>query len=53
MNELFIKLYLDEDVDHLVAKLVRPNGFEVIVTSEIGRRSESDPLQLEYAIRII
>ena len=50
MNELFINLYLDEDVDHLVAKLVRPNGFNVIITSEIGRRGESDSLQLEYAV---
>ena len=32
MNDLFIFLYLDEDVDVLVAQLIRARGFEVTTT---------------------
>ncbi len=31
MNQLFIELYLDEDVDVLIADLVRARGFKVCV----------------------
>ena len=35
MNDVFIKLYLDEDVDVLIANLIRPHGFEVVTTNEV------------------
>lgn len=31
MNHLFIAIYLDEDVDVLVADLIRAHGFDVKV----------------------
>ena len=34
MSRLFIELYLDEDVDVLVADLVRARGFKVTTTQE-------------------
>ena len=39
MSGLFIELYLDEDVDVLVADLVRARGFDV-VTRRPGRREK-------------
>jgi len=50
VNELFIKFYLDEDVDVLIAELVRSQNFQVISTDEVGRKGKSDPQQLEYAV---
>lgn len=51
MNDIFIKLYLDEDVDVLAAKLVRSQGFQATTTDEVGRKSEKDSQQLEYAVK--
>lgn len=51
MNTLFVKLYLDEDVDVLIADLVRARGFEATTTNETGQRRSTDPAQLEYAVR--
>ncbi|HEV8713218.1 MAG TPA: DUF5615 family PIN-like protein [Candidatus Binatia bacterium] len=50
MNRLFIELYLDEDVDVLVADLVRARGFQVITTQEAGQVSEGDVEQLADAV---
>lgn len=50
MNELFIKFYLDEDVDILIAELIRSQKFQAISTNEVNRKGKSDPQQLEYAI---
>ena len=50
MNRLFIELYLDEDVDVLVADLIRARGFMVITAREAGQLEESDSMQLEYAV---
>ena len=50
MTELFISLYLDEDVDVLMATLVRAHGFDAISTQEAGQSGNSDPEQLAYAI---
>lgn len=50
MNDLFIKLYLDEDVDVLVAELVRARGFMATTTVEAGQRGNSDAAQLAYAV---
>ncbi len=49
MNRLFIELYLDEDVDALVADLVRARGFRVTTTRDAGRLGKSDSEQLAYA----
>jgi len=50
VNDIFIKLYLDEDVDVLVAELIRSQGFHAITTSEVRRKGEDEPQQLEYAV---
>ena len=46
-----IKLYLDEDVDPLLAKILRNRGYDVITTQEANMLSSSDDVQLEFAIR--
>jgi hypothetical protein len=33
---LFIELYLDEDVDVLVADLIRARGFTIVTTRDAG-----------------
>ncbi len=50
MNDIFVKLYLDEDVDILVAKLICSKDFQAVTTDEAGRKGSADPQQLEYAI---
>lgn len=50
MSRLFIELYLDEDVNPLVAGLVRVRGFAVQTTQEAGRRRTGDAAQLAYAV---
>ena len=50
MSDLFIELYLDEDVDVLIADLVRARGFTAITTREAGQLGNGDADQLAYAI---
>jgi acetolactate synthase regulatory subunit len=50
MNRLFVELYLDEDVDVLVAELVRARGFKATTTQEAARQSKDDKEQLAYAV---
>lgn len=50
MNRLFIELYLDEDVDVLIADLIRVRGFVATTTREAGQLSRNDTEQLAYAI---
>lgn len=50
MSGLFIALYLDEDVDVLLADLVRARGFAATTTQEAGQRVNDDPTQLAYAV---
>lgn len=38
MSGLFIRLYLDEDVDVLVAAMVRAHGFDALTTGEAERQ---------------
>lgn len=45
----FIKLYLDEDVDVLVAELLRAYGFDVLTTRDAARLAQTDDAQLAYA----
>jgi molybdopterin/thiamine biosynthesis adenylyltransferase len=49
MSHLFIRLYLDEDVSTLVAKLVRSRGFEATTTVEASQLGGSDAEQLAWA----
>ncbi len=49
MNRLFISLYLDEDVDILVADLLRARGFSAQTTREAGNLHATDAEQLAFA----
>ncbi|MCW5959981.1 MAG: DUF5615 family PIN-like protein [Pyrinomonadaceae bacterium] len=49
MNEIFVRLYLDEDVDVLIAKMIRSENFAAISTDEAGRKGKSDADQLSFA----
>lgn len=50
MSEIFIELYLDEDVSILIADLISARGFSVITTHQAGNLGMSDAEQLEFAI---
>jgi hypothetical protein len=50
VSQLFIELYLDEDVDVLVAELIRARGFVVLTTREAGQLGNDDATQLAYAV---
>jgi len=49
MSELFLQLYLDEDVDIVVASSLRSKGFIAVTTHEAGRTQATDEQQLEHA----
>jgi len=49
VNDLFIEIYLDEDVSVLVAELLRARGFVAVSTQQAGNLGTSDRDQLEYA----
>lgn len=49
MAGLFIELYLDEDVNVLVAELLRGRGFFATTTRHENNLGKSDPEQLSYA----
>ncbi len=49
MNELFIRVYLDEDVNVLVAGIVRSQAFKILTASESRRKGKNDAEQLKYA----
>ncbi len=49
MNQPLIDLYLDEDVDVLVSKLIRARGFGAITTLEAGQTGRTDAEQLAFA----
>ena len=49
MTRLFIALYADEDVDVLVADLVRARGFDMLTTREAQRLHATDEEQLALA----
>ena len=46
---LFIELYLDEDVSTLVANLLRARGFSAVTTLEAGQLGNTDEEQLSQA----
>jgi len=47
---LFAQVYLDEDVDVLVAKLLQARGFSALTTQEAGCTGRTDQEQLSYAV---
>jgi predicted nuclease of predicted toxin-antitoxin system len=49
LNHLFIDLYLDEDVNVLIADLVRARGFRVLTTQAAGQVGATDENQLAFA----
>jgi predicted nuclease of predicted toxin-antitoxin system len=49
MMRLFIELYTDEDVDVLIADLLRARGFNVLTTRAAGRLHATDEKQLAFA----
>ncbi len=49
-DSFFIRLYLDEDVDILVAELLKARGFEVITTRDAKNLQLDDESQFTYAI---
>lgn len=51
MTRSFIALYLDEDVDVLIADLVHARGFSVTTTREAGQLGNTDAEQLAFAAR--
>lgn len=50
MSRLFISLYLDEDVDVLLADLVRARGFEATTTLRERQIENSDAQQFAFAV---
>ncbi|MCA1993547.1 MAG: DUF5615 family PIN-like protein [Coleofasciculus sp. S288] len=50
MSSIFICLYLDEDVNVLVANLLQARGFDVITARDAGRLHATDAEQLAYAV---
>ncbi|MGI8669525.1 MAG: DUF5615 family PIN-like protein [Aridibacter sp.] len=51
MNGIFAKIYFDEDVNVLVAELIRQHNFQTLTTTEADRKGESDLSQLEYSAK--
>ncbi len=50
MSSLFIGLYLDEDVNVLVADLIRAKGFDAITARDARQLHATDKEQLAYAV---
>jgi hypothetical protein len=50
VNHLFIELYLDEDLDVLVADLLRARGFVATTTRDASNLQASDADQLPHAV---
>ena len=50
MSSVFISLYLDEDVNVLVADLLKARGFDAITAREAGKLNATDAEQFTYAV---
>lgn len=50
MIDIFIHVYLDEDIDVLIATLLRSRGFVATTALQAGQLGKTDAEQLEYAI---
>jgi len=51
-EELCVSLYLDADVERMIAKALRQRGYTCHVADEVGMKRSSDEAQLEYAARM-
>jgi hypothetical protein len=51
VTRTFIELYMDEDVDVVVADFIRARGFSVTTTRDAGQLGNTDAEQLAYAAR--
>ncbi len=49
MSDIFIHVYLDEDVDVLIARLLRSRGFNATTAQQARQLGKTDAEQLEYA----
>ena len=49
MSGIFVHVYLDEDVDVLVANLLRSRGFDATTAQQAKQLGKTDAEQLEYA----
>jgi hypothetical protein len=49
VQDLFMAIYLDEDVSLLVADPIRARGFDVLTTYRAGQAGVSDADQLQFA----
>ncbi|NEP55799.1 MAG: hypothetical protein F6K31_02055 [Symploca sp. SIO2G7] len=49
MSDIFIHVYLDEDVDVLIASLLQSRGFNAITAQQARQLGKTDAEQLEYA----
>ena len=50
MSNLFIRLYLDEDVNVLVADLLKARGFDALTVRDAGQLHASDEERFAYAV---
>lgn len=50
MSQIFICLYLDEDVNVLVADLLKARGFDAITARDARQLQATDAEQLMYAV---
>lgn len=44
-----LRIYLDEDVDVLLARLLGPRGYDCVTASELGHLGWTDQQQLDWA----
>lgn len=50
MSSIFIRLYLDEDVNVLIADLLQARGFDVFTARDAGQLHATDAEQFAYAV---
>ena len=49
MTSVFAKVFLDEDVDLIVADIIRSHGFYAVATQDVDRKKSPDDDQFRYA----
>lgn len=50
MSDIFIHIYLDEDIDVLVANLLHSRGFNATTAQQAGQLGRTDAEQLKFEI---
>lgn len=48
-ERLFVTLYIDEDITHKLAKVLRERGFDAVAAYEAGNIEVPDAVHLEFA----